>query len=589
MKGKKILALVLATITVCCFSSCEQAEETTQVNTAEMNEKAPDYGAYTDQFDFYGYSGPSNGTWKVNGETQTAGQDFRTVERFKEYKDAGMTIWLPQSSARITRNFGGSAKPGYVNPKDESDVWDEDVWTERETEWQSIKTYWDNAYEAGLEKIIITDVQIQQWSNVYLGMLIGEGEGYTFESEAELDATLEKMLEPYINHEAFYGIMLFDEPSYAAVQSYGQMYRALKRVAKDKYDKDIFVQHNLLPMREYGQGAYSMMPLLEWFDEKEDTVSQKEYYDLVGGVTADQETTPQEQLALIQEAELAAYNNDKTEVACQKYAKYIEAYIDSMGSDYIQYDDYPMRGTEKESSVLKQYIRNLQLVADIAKEKGVKFYNVTQTYATENPSLGTTMHAVCDEKDARWLNNMILGFGVKQIVYFTYWAKGDDTDTYKHIDAGSFMTKYGEKTDLYFIMQQIMKENQTFAPTILQFEYQGSCSYTVKPTNFSSTHVGWVNNDYQFQKLQSVDVNKEIALITELYDDDNARYMYMVQNIIDPVNKGSKAFQTTELTFAKGYQYAAVYRNGERTLEPLKNGKLVVKNAPGEAAFIIPY
>ena len=84
-------------------------------------------------------------------------------------------------------------------------------------------------------------------------------------------------------------------------------------------------------------------------------------------------------------------------------------------------------------------------------------------------------------------------------------------------------------------------------------------------------------------------VNKEIALITELYDDDNARYMYMVQNIIDPVNKGSKAFQTTELTFEKGYQYAAVYRNGERTLEPLKNGKLVVKNAPGEAEFIIPY
>ena len=63
----------------------------------------------------------------------------------------------------------------------------------------------------------------------------------------------------------------------------------------------------------------------------------------------------------------------------------------------------------------------------------------------------------------------------------------------------------------------------------------------------------------------------------------------MVQNLIDSTKKGSKAYQTTVLTFNKKYKYAAVYVKGERTLVKLDSGKLTLKHKPGEATYIMPY
>ena len=66
--------------------------------------------------------------------------------------------------------------------------------------------------------------------------------------------------------------------------------------------------------------------------------------------------------------------------------------------------------------------------------------------------------------------------------------------------------------------------------------------------------------------------------------------MYAVQNIVDTTYKGSKYFQTTTLSFdEKEYDFALVYRNGESTIQKLEKGVILVKNAPGEAVFVIPY
>jgi hypothetical protein len=106
----------------------------------------------------------------------------------------------------------------------------------------------------------------------------------------------------------------------------------------------------------------------------------------------------------------------------------------------------------------------------------------------------------------------------------------------------------------------------------------------------SASHLQYVDlNNTNYTKVKSVNVNKECALVNELYDEENDRYMYMAMNIIDPVKTGSTVYETITLEFSKEYKYAQVYRDGEIKYYKLKDAKLDIKAAPGEASFVIPF
>ncbi len=570
---------------------------------SEMEKKAPDYSAYKYQMDAYCYSGPNSGRWIRDGETFDEGKDLRTVEHYKDYKDAGMTIYFPQTDARIKHFHGGNVKPADYG---------DDYYEKRQALWEEVKVFWDRAYEAGLKKIIMMEGQIQQWSRVKHGMLIkpadvvipdGEESPYTFQSEAEIDEVIVKVLKPYIDHPGFYGVMVADEPGYAMVEAYGQTCRAVKRVAKNVFKRDIFVQHNLIPMRsDITAGVYSMMPLLEWFEDKPFSISPKDFYTLVGGEAPNQEViSPAEKVKQILEAELAAYGGDKGKVAAMKYGRYIEGFVRAMDSDYVQYDDYPLgtleRGNAKENGpiVLYSYMNTLQAAAGAAKRLDIDLQVVSQSFASEMK--GGRCVRKLSEADCRWINNMLLAFGVSQINYYTYIAKSENSawDLY-YTDDGSFITRTGEKTDIYYYYQKISQENNKFAPVKLNFKYQGSRVYGKVNVGEKAEFFGdyccetWIDNSYNFVKLKDITVDKEVVLVTESYDKENDRYMYCVQNIVDPAREDAPMVQTAVLTFDSAkYQYAAIYRNGERTLQALENGELIIQNVAGEAAFVIPY
>ena len=216
----------------------------------------------------------------------------------------------------------------------------------------------------------------------------------------------------------------------------------------------------------------------------------------------------------------------------------------------------------------------MQVAASVAKERGVSFKFVSQTFSS-------TANRVLTEEDLRRLNNMALGFGVDQLGYYTYFK------AYDYVDASSFITSDGEKTDIYYAMREIMAENQAFARTILSFAYQASATYTA--------HTAYNNNlanycaDNAFAKLQSVFVNQENALVSEMYDKIYNRYMYMVQNIADPWGGTAKATQTVKLTFNENYQYAIVWKNGKQSVVKLENNEYVVTQNAGEAVYVIPF
>ena len=497
---KKILALALSAISLSSLA----------LSACGGMGNPPDYSDSNLQFEFYGYSAASTGEWTIDNVKYSAGEDFRTVERIKEYKEAGMSIYFPQHTA---------------------------AYNGQDFETSTTKRALDMALEAGIDKVILTDPRIQQLSKTNGGLI---GEGKQFASEEELDALVAQYMEPYTSHEAFYGIMLGDEPFWRMAESYGQMFKAIKRV-----HPECFIQYNLNP------------------------------------ITAGQDATKiDERFPPLEEGEGEGLS--WKEIVALRYEKYLRAFMDATGAKYIQYDQYPMK---KKNVIDEYYIYGLQQVAELAKEYEAEFYLVTQTYAQSD---GNPNPRKLGMEDLYWLNNMSLGFGIKQISYFTYWTKSDN-NTEHFLDGYSFITWYGERTKLYDYMKQIMAEEQKIAPTILNFDYQTSKVFVKAPTVFNASHTDFIMDTQDFAVLESVEINKEVALVTELHDDVKDYYMYMVQNIVDPVNKGSKAFQTTVLTFGEEYEYAALYEKGEQRLVKLDKGTLTLKHKPGEATYVIPY
>ncbi len=519
---KRFLSIALAMISTLAlaFSGCNgKGGDELDLN----GKKVPDYSDSTLQFDFYGYSAASNGEWTIDGVKYSAGQDFRTVERIKEYKDAGMTIYFPQHQA-------------YYNGQD--------------FETSQTKKAFEDALEAGIDKVIINDTRIQSLSKPAEKDAVGLiGEGKQFATEEDLDALIAEYMAPYKDHEAFYGLMLGDEPFCYHAENYGQIYRSIKRVCPDAY-----IQYNLNPITAgTGMNANGKRNIDVRFPEL------KEGDEGYGA------------------------EKDSQEELIARYKAYIRLFMDKTGAKYIQYDQYPFRSASKAD---EYYLLGLQVVSELVKEYDAEFYFVTQTYGQQEGALGNPR--MLSEADLYWLNNMLVGFGIKQISYFTYWTKSDN-NTEHFIDGNSFITWYGEKTNIYYWMQKIMAEEQKFAPTVLNFDYQTSKVYMVQPTIFNAGYALRTIDTADFQAVTSVEVNKEVALVTELYDNVKGYYMYMIQNIVDSVNKGSKAFQTTTVTFDEDYTHAVVYVKGEKTVKKLDEGKLVVKHKPGEATYVIPF
>ena len=515
---KKVLSCVLSAFLLFGVAACGDKEPTygvlSEEEIAKIADKIPTYTDTSKQFNFIGYSGVTDGTWVEDGVTYFSGEDFRNVDRIIEYKEAGMTIVLPQSAASVDTTVGDNFA----------------------FEGSKLQEVMDMSVQAGIPKVIVADYRLY---NV-VGTIYQDATAYS--DEAELDAKIRTLMSPYVEHEAFYGVMLNDEPGYEYLPAIGRVYKAIKRCYPEA-----FIFCNLYPP--------------------------------VGGTVGPGlvfETPSEEELAKYAETGVYAER-------LAAFEKYLKQFLDETGADYVMYDAYPLRT----SGLYENYLGGLQVAANVCAERGVQFHFASQTMTMRTPSVENDR--ILSEADLRWLNNMQLGLGVKQISYFTYYTKQANSSSGEwFIDRGSFITHLGEKTDIYYYMQKILAENQKFAPVILSFEYTTSAAYAAPlasfgTTNASSCRVG------TFAKLASVEIDKETALVTEMYDSENNRYMYMLQNIIDPQYKASTTYQKITIKFNESYEYAVVYKNAERYIVRMKDSTYTVSQNPGEAVYVIPF
>ena len=495
MKKTAAIALTIA-MSVCSLSSC--ALESFLNKEQEIPVALPNYDNNL-QFEYSAYAMASDGTWTVNGESYFYGEDFRSKERYAEMLDCGFTI-LRMSDALVYRG---------------------ETW-----ETSDAKKFMEEAYEAGFKKILVYDSRLAGscWTKAY-----GEADS-EYESEEAFDEWVKDCLAPYINMPGFYGLTLLDEPSYQQTEAYGQVYRSIRKVAKNVYGMDdIYLHINYLPI-----GAVSTMYSDDYKDHRE------------------------------------------------MYQDYLFGYMDSTGCDRISVDTYAFRTY----SFYPGFYSSIQVLANEVRDRGIEL-----SYCLQSHESGGFRRV--DKSDMRLEMNSLVGFGASHFYYYTYFPHG--------VDGGSFVTRTGDKTNIWYAGKELMADMQKFAPVVLNYKYKGAKMYTRTPSNFPlnaylSSHVeaatgttlDW-DNSYEFAKLKNIEQDNDVVLSTELYDEKNDLYMYMVQNVIDPVNsrKGNTTM-TVSVEFEEGYDYVAEFDCGELRYVPLKDGVYETTLSAGYAVYLIP-
>ena len=566
---------------------------------AQNDDGMPDFQT-TKTFNFFAYNSLSDG--KLDG-ADYAFADL-TLETMLELKEAGFTAIMPQTFAQVNENGGCSNPIGY-------------------------RKVMDLAHQAGL-KVILTD-------SVFLAMSAGANAsawGNYYNSARETNGTWQgaaakgtpayekvaQQLSYYIDHPAFMGVLVRDEPSAwmfdesltapsgSKAGTYAMTYKTIKRVAMEKYGKDIYIHANLLPTGSYTQfynthdgvrvmpeltvaeyGAITGMSVSSYaVDGKGYATNAQFYADLENYIAWIGANTSVNNSTLKQ-------RDIQIEIMRARYGKYCELFLQKTGSPYLMADMYPIGKTMED-----HYLMELQAIAEVAAEYGADLHLVTQTMTMHKAS-NVEADRTLTEADLRWLNNTLLSFGVKNIVYFTYHVHDYDGSNYFDKDM-SFIDETGEKTNVYYAMQQIMAENKAFEKTYQSFTIQSTKAYYnalavqkgmhgryVNDVNYADGSL-YKNENVSFAALTNVAWNGNLTLISE-YKAQNGCYMYSVMNATDgKYSKDTSAYEQVTMTFGDEYTHAIVWRNGVKTLVKLDaNNSLELENGAGEAVFVIPY
>lgn len=410
----------------------------------------------------------------------------------------------------------------------------DDGYDGEEWETSALKNKMDLAEKAGNDKIIMFDERLWRLCGYYDIGLVGTN-GEQFATTTQLDTYVKECVKDYSKHSAFYGIQLRDEPDIHRLKCMGDLYKSLKRVLPDA-----FIQINLFPANTSNMN--------------------RNYY------TTD--------------------TDGKTLAEC--YKEYLLKFLEYSNADYIMFDSYPLAP----SSIRADHFVTLQVANEVAKEKHVSVYAVAQTCSYS--SNGSKKTRTCSEDDLYWQTNLYMGMGIKQISYFNYWRKKAGNGE-EFFDNASFINEAGEKTAIYGYMQNIHSEMQKLAKVILNFDYVGCKVVAPTPSDFSTSYLGGLQ-DSELTKIDTINVeSSDAALVTELYDSKKGNYMYMLQNILDPIlDDDEEEPCNTDLTITvkfkdiKAYKLV-VYDKGNQSTVDLVNGEYTLTLKAGHAVYVMPY
>ena len=193
-------------------------------------------------------------------------------------------------------------------------------------------------------------------------------------------------------------------------------------------------------------------------------------------------------------------------------------------------DTYPFFKNTEKINVGRYYFAGLECIARVCKKKGVEMHIVVQSFGMTVRN--KRRHVLPSERQMQYQKNVLIGFGVKQYSYFTYWTKQMNRSDGEFFPNGeAMMNRQGEKTKMWYRVQKINKELTELAPLLWEFDYRANAFFANKPFCIQPTFLEMARGG-KLSQVKDVQVDRDVVLVTEQYDKKKKQYMYCVTNLL---------------------------------------------------------
>lgn len=256
------------------------------------------------------------------------------------------------------------------------------------------------------------------------------------------------------------------------------------------------------------------------------------------------------------------------------FEEYVDRYITEVAAGVtgnkkdIGVDHYPLKKRGADNFISETYLYDLMVVGSAAKKGGVYFSSCIQ-------SAGWGDYRFPDKAaDIRLQVYTNLAFGAKRLEFYPY-------DTSNMEMQGMYM--YGEKTDAYYAVQEVIKEINMFDHVIVAFDWEG-----VKTVQ-GQTHNEIIGFEYiadtELESLNGIkNVTASYDAVIGQHKDNSGNNGFTVVNYTEPTEELFNEV-TIEFEEAKG---VLMYRGGIEMVLKTEKNKITVPLEAGEGVFIIP-
>ncbi len=261
------------------------------------------------------------------------------------------------------------------------------------------------------------------------------------------------------------------------------------------------------------------------------------------------------------------------------YDSYLTQFVSKVKTDYISYDHYPLYGVGNQTSLEESFLYNMDLMKTKINDEG----NDRRLWTfLQSISYGLKNRSLRNKADAAFQANSFLAFGGDGIQWFCY-ACPPENDGATTFGNDALVDREFHKTPTYDYVSAVNHDIQSLMPYYKNFEWKGfmlSDVYNNKNFGYLQKSENLITADKTVKSYESSDDS-----FMGVFEDKDGRRGYMVVNFTDPAKNLDN--QVT-LTF-KGAKSAIVVKNGEKTVEKLRGGKLTLDMKAGEGHFVIPF
>ena len=264
------------------------------------------------------------------------------------------------------------------------------------------------------------------------------------------------------------------------------------------------------------------------------------------------------------------------------YKQYVEAAATLIGGERISFDSYPLF---EDGSMKTGHYANSMNAAVVAREYGQPWDAFILTMG--HHSYRTPKNYA----DIAWQVYGHMAFGAQGIETFTYWTT---LTTGENVTYG-LCDYYGNKTQTWYSMQEVIKEVRAFESMYMNSTWEGTMIYVADedypndmlyslPVYFKEGEEEIPNPYLLNEHGRIASMKGDIDFMMGAFKDADGRDAFLLCNVADPADNVSGK---VTLKFNDASK-AVIYKKGRKITVNLKNGELKTKLGAGEGYYIIP-